>query len=88
MFWHWVARQLWSRPSVGVRAEELNMLEFSRILTAAGATLAGVAFTVYGIAHSVRHEPGWELNFGVWGMILGIVATIVGLVMHHRLAED
>lgn len=64
------------------------MLEFSRILTAAGATLAGVAFTVYGIAHAVRHEPGWELNVGVWGMIIGITATIVGLFMHHRLAED
>lgn len=64
------------------------MLELSRILTAAGATLAGVAFTVYGIAHSVRHEPGWELQFGIWGMIVGLVATVVGLIMHHRLAED
>lgn len=64
------------------------MLEISRILTAAGATLAGVAFTVYGIAHSVRHDPGWEVNFGIWGMIIGVLATIVGMVMHHRLAED
>ena len=64
------------------------MLEVSRILTAAGATLMGVAFTVYGIAHSVRHEPGWELNFGVWGMIVGLIALVIGLVMHNRLAED
>ena len=73
---------------MGARAEEMNMLEMSRILTAAGATLAGVAFTVYGIAHSVRHEPGWELQFGIWGMIIGLLATVVGLIIHHRLAED
>lgn len=64
------------------------MLEFSRILTAAGASLAGVAFTVYGIAHSVRHEPGWEVNFGIWGVIIGIIAVVIGLIMHSRLAED
>ncbi len=64
------------------------MLEFSRILTAAGATLAAVAFTVYGIANSVRGDVGWEGTFGVWGMIIGILATIIGLIMHHQLAED
>lgn len=64
------------------------MLEFSRILTAAGATFAGVAFTVYGIGHALRGDAGWEATFGLWGTILGIVATIVGLAMHHRLAED
>lgn len=73
---------------VGARAEEMNMLELSRILTAGGASLAGVAFTVYGIAHSVRHEPGWEVDFGIWGTIIGLIAVVVGLVMHHRLAED
>lgn len=64
------------------------MLEFSRILTAGGATLAGVAFTVYGIAHSIRGDAGWEATFGVWGMILGLIATAIGWVMHDRLAED
>lgn len=64
------------------------MLEFSRILTAAGAALAGTAFTVYGIAHSVRNDPGWEVNFGFWGTIIGILAVVIGMIMHHRLAED
>ena len=64
------------------------MLEVSRILTAFGASLAGVAFTVYGIAHSVRGETGWEATFGVWGIIIGILAVVVGMIMHHRLAED
>lgn len=64
------------------------MLEFSRILTAGGAALAGVAFTVYGIAHSVRNEPGWELDFGIWGTIVGIIAVVVGLIMYNRLVEE
>lgn len=88
MFWQWAAEQVGSLPKVGKWAEEIIMLEFSRILTAFSATLAGVAFTVYGIAHSVRYEPGWEETFGIWGMVLGVLGTIVGLVMHGRLAED
>lgn len=64
------------------------MLEFSRILTAFSATFAAVCFTVYGIGHSVRYETGWEVTLGFWGMWAGIVGTIVGLIMHHRLAED
>lgn len=46
------------RSQVSDRVEEINMLEVSRILAAAGATLAGVAFTVYGIAHSIRGDAG------------------------------
>lgn len=64
------------------------MLEFSRILTALGASLAGTAFTVYGIAHAVRNDPGWEVSFGFWGTIIGLVAVVIGLIMHKQLAED
>lgn len=64
------------------------MLEFSRILTALGATLAGVSFTVYGIGHSYRGEPGWEASLGLWGTVIGIIAVVIGLIMHNRLAED
>lgn len=64
------------------------MLEFSRILTAGGATLASVAFLIYGLGHSYRNEAGWEATLGVWGIVVGLVATVVGLLMHHRLAED
>lgn len=64
------------------------MLELSRILAAGGATLAGTCFTVYGIAHSVRNDPGWEVTLGFWGTIIGIVLCIVGMIMHHQLAED
>lgn len=88
MLWYRVARQLRLHPEEGERAEEMNMLEISRILAAAGASLAGVALTVYGIAHALNGDAGWEATFGIWGMIVGILATIVGLVMHQRLAED
>lgn len=64
------------------------MLELSRILTAAGATMAGVFFTVYGIGIAVHDGGEWEATLGLWGMIISLVATVVGLVMHHRLAED
>lgn len=83
-----IADQVLALPATGVRAGEFTMLEVSRILTALGAVLASVAFVVYGIAHSVRHEPGWELQFGIWGMIIGTIACVVGLVMHHNLAEE
>lgn len=64
------------------------MLEFSRILTAAGATFAGVFFTVYGIGVSVRGAGEWETTLGLWGMVVSVIALVIGLVMHHRLAED
>lgn len=64
------------------------MLEFSRILTAFGATLAGTAFTVYGIGHSVRFDTGWEVTFGFWGTIVGIILFGIGWAMHGELAED
>lgn len=64
------------------------MLEVSRILTAAGATFAGVFFTVYGIGVSVRDAGDWETTLGLWGTIISLVVTVIGLVMHHRLAED
>lgn len=64
------------------------MLELSRILTAGGATLAGTAFTVYGIGHSVRNDTGWEVTLSVWGMIIGLIALAIGWFIHTRLAEE
>lgn len=64
------------------------MLELSRILTAAGATFAGVFFTVYGIGVSVRDGGAWETTLGLWGTVISLVVMVVGWVMHDRLAED
>ena len=64
------------------------MLEISRILTAAGATLAGVGFTVYGIGYSVRDGGEWDATLGGWATIIVLIAVAVGMFMHHRLADD
>ncbi|HWV23418.1 MAG TPA: hypothetical protein VNZ58_04440 [Thermomicrobiales bacterium] len=63
------------------------MLEFSRILTAAGWTAFGVGFTIYGIGLAVRNEI-WETNFGLILAIVGVVAGVIGMVMHRQLFED
>lgn len=63
------------------------MLEFSRILTAAGWTAFGVGFTVYGIGLTVRNEV-WETNFGLILTIVGAIAGIIGMFMHRQLFED
>lgn len=64
------------------------MLEFSRILTAAGWAAFGVGITVYGIGIAVHQAGNFEETVGLWMTIGGLIAMIVGWFMHQRLAED
>lgn len=64
------------------------MLELSRIVTAAGWTAFAVGVTVYGIGISVDGAGEWEATLGLVLTIVGALAGVIGMVMHHQLAED
>lgn len=60
------------------------MQEMSRILTAAGLVVASVGLTVYGMAASY-HNPGtYDLELGRWMMVIGVIASVVGIVGYRR----
>ena len=60
------------------------MQELSRIITAAGAVAASTGLTIYGMGASYFEPGDFELTLGLWMMILGVIATIVGLVMYRQ----
>ena len=60
------------------------MQELSRIITAAGAVAASTGLTIYGMGASYFEPGDFELTLGLWMMIVGAVATVVGLVMYNR----
>jgi hypothetical protein len=60
------------------------MQELSRIAVSAGIVAASVGLVIYAIGASY-HIPGdFEMNVGLWLMILGAIATIVGGVIYSR----
>ena len=63
------------------------MAEISRILTALGAVVASVGLVVYGMGRSFVRTGDFETTLGVWLMIAGILATAIGLVLHHQAPE-
>ena len=60
------------------------MQELSRIITAAGAVAASTGLTIYGMGASYVEPGDFELTLGLWMMILGVIATVAGLVMYNR----
>ena len=65
-----------------------NMLELSRIITSLGAVAASTGLIVYGIGASFWEPSSFELTTGMWLMIGGVIATIVGGLMYRRSIAD
>ncbi len=63
------------------------MAEIARILTALGAVAATVGLVVYGMGRAYVRDGDFEITIGLWLMVIGMIATIVGLVLHHRTEE-
>lgn len=76
--------------SAGWMNRESTMLEISRIVTALGTVVASTGLVVYGMGTSYTSPGEFETTAGLWMMILGVVATVVGLVIYRReyLEED
>lgn len=64
------------------------MAEISRILTAGGLVTASSGLIVYGIGASFVEPNDFELTIGLWAMILGSIATVIGIVISKRVEEQ
>lgn len=64
------------------------MAEISRVLTAAGLTAASTGLVVYGIGASYASPDSGDMNIGLVVMIIGVIATAIGIVISKRLVEE
>ncbi len=64
------------------------MAEIGRILTALGSVTATVGLVVYGMGRSFVRDGDFEITIGLWLMAIGVIATVIGLVLHNRTAES
>lgn len=65
-----------------------SVLEIGRILTAAGSVAASTGLVVYGMGVAFVDPRSYEMNIGMFLMIVGIIATIVGIVMYRQYSVD
>jgi hypothetical protein len=64
---------------------EWEMQEISRIITSIGAVVASTGLVVYGMGVSyVEADGAMEVTLGLWMMILGVIASVVGLVLYRQ----
>ncbi|HYH11138.1 MAG TPA: hypothetical protein VD789_02195 [Thermomicrobiales bacterium] len=64
------------------------MMELSRIITAVGAVVASTGLILYGIGASYVQPNDFETTATLWMMIIGLVATAIGLVMYRRAYQE
>lgn len=60
------------------------MLEISRIVTAAGAVAASSGLTIYGVVASHVDPNASQMSLSLWLMVIGLLATVIGLVMFRK----
>lgn len=60
------------------------MLEISRIVASLGAVTASSGVVIYGIAVSYLNPDDFQSDVGIWLMIVGMIATIGGLVLYRQ----
>jgi hypothetical protein len=65
-----------------------TVLEIGRILTAAGSVAASTGLVVYGMGVAFVEPRDYEMNIGIFLMIAGVIATIVGVVMYRQYSVE
>jgi uncharacterized membrane protein YfcA len=64
------------------------MAEISRILTAVGLVAAATGLNFYGIGVAFVEPGGLSRDAGIYLMIGGVIAAVIGIVMSKRLPEE
>jgi len=64
------------------------MLQLSRILTAAGLVVASVGLTFYGIVESQWQTDKTQSDISLVMMVVGVIATIVGISLYRQTTTD
>jgi hypothetical protein len=62
--------------------------ELPRVLTALGAVIAAVGFTVFGMGMSYREPRDSDVTIGIALMVVGLAGFVVGLAMMRMSADD
>lgn len=60
------------------------MQELSRIITALGVVAAATGLTIYGMGASYFDPGDFDTMVGLWMMILGTIAAIVGAILYRQ----
>lgn len=64
------------------------MLEIGRILTAAGSVAASTGLVVYAMGVAFVEPRDYEMNIGIFLMIAGVIATVIGILMYRQYSVD
>jgi uncharacterized membrane protein YfcA len=64
------------------------MAEISRILTAVGLVAASTGLTLYGIGVAFVEPGGLARDSGIFLMIAGVIAAVIGIVMSKQIPEE
>ena len=64
------------------------MLEVGRILTSAGLVAASTGLVVYAMGAAFVDPQSFEMNLGLALMVIGTLATIIGVVVYRQQSVD
>jgi uncharacterized membrane protein YidH (DUF202 family) len=71
-------------PHAGVRP----VLEIGRILTSAGLVAAATGLVVFAMGAAFVEPRDYEMNLGIFLMVAGVLASIVGIFMYRQYSVD
>ena len=64
------------------------MLEIGRILTAGGSVAASTGLVVFAMGAAFVEPRDYEMNIGIFLMVAGVIATVVGIYLYHQYSTD
>jgi uncharacterized membrane protein YidH (DUF202 family) len=64
------------------------VLEIGRILTSAGLVAASTGLVVFAMGAAFVVPRDYEMNIGIFLMVAGVLATIVGVFMYRQYSVD